>query len=80
MLRWLVDLGCGDTAVVLTDGSDPTVGQADRWWCQECGRRCSVKAAHKVCWETVPDLRLRDIGEQHGPSRGNPDHPVRNGY
>ena len=28
MLRWLVDLDCDDTVVVLTTGEDPTVGHS----------------------------------------------------
>jgi hypothetical protein len=62
MVRWLVDLDCGDTTVVLTTGDDPTDGRPDEsaWKCQQCGKRSAVKAVHRVGWETVPDLKLRD--------------------
>jgi DNA-directed RNA polymerase subunit RPC12/RpoP len=60
MLRWLVDLDCGDTVVVLTTGDDPTLGHTDDWFCRECGRRRVVKAVHKAGWETAPALKLRD--------------------
>jgi hypothetical protein len=59
MVRWLVDLGCGDTAVVLTPEDEALAEPSDSWRCQECGRRSTVTAVHRVGWETAPRLKLR---------------------
>jgi hypothetical protein len=60
MMRWLVDLDCDATRVVLTTGDDPTLGHADDWFCRECGRCRAVKAVHQIGWELAPPLKLRD--------------------